>query len=52
MIASTGIFAGAMPALAILKGSAPERVEWMTAAGFVGGLAFGALIFIFDLVLG
>ena len=52
MIASTGIFAGAMRALAILKGSSPEQVEWMTAAGFTGGLAFGVLLFALDLVFG
>jgi hypothetical protein len=52
MVASTGIFAGALRALAILKGSPAERIEWMTAAGFVGGLAFGALIFVIDLVFG
>jgi hypothetical protein len=52
MIASTGIFAGAMRALAILRGSPSERVEWMTAAGFAGGFAFGILLFALDLVLG
>jgi stage V sporulation protein SpoVS len=52
MAVSTGLVAGAMRAVAILKGFPPERVEWMTAAGFVGGFAAGALVLAFDLVFG
>lgn len=52
MLVSTGLLAGVMRALAVLRRSPAERVESLTAAGFVGGLAFGALILVLDLVLG
>jgi hypothetical protein len=52
MLVSTGLLAGVMRALAILKRSPAEQVELLTAAGFAGGLAFGTLILVLDLVLG
>lgn len=51
MVVSTGFFAGALRAVAVLQRSPAEQVEWMTAVGFVGGAVLGAFIFILDLVL-
>jgi hypothetical protein len=52
MLVSTGLLAGVMRALSILRRSPAEQVELLTAAGFAGGLAFGTLILVLDLVLG
>jgi len=52
MLVSTGLLAGAMRALAILRRSSAEQVELLTAAGFAAGLAFGTLVLVLDLVLG
>jgi hypothetical protein len=52
LLVSTGLLAGAMRALAVLRRSPAEQVELLTAAGFAVGLAFGALILVLDLVLG
>jgi hypothetical protein len=38
--------------LSVLRRFSAEQVEWLTAAGFAGGFAFGALILVLDLVLG
>jgi len=48
----TGLFAGAFRALAVLGRSSPERVEWLTAAGFAGGIAVAVLFLALDVVLG
>lgn len=52
MLVSTGLLAGAMRALAVLRRSSAEQVELLTAAGFAAGLAFGTLVLVLDLVLG
>jgi len=52
MLVSTGLLAGVMRALAVLRRIPGERVELLTAAGFIAGLAFGTLILVLDLVLG
>jgi hypothetical protein len=52
MLVSTGLLAGVMRALSILRRSPAKQVELLTAAGFAGGLAFGTLILVLDLVLG
>ncbi len=52
MLVSTGLLAGVLRALAVLRKFPAEQVEWLTAAGFAGGLVFGALILALDLVLG
>jgi hypothetical protein len=52
MVVSTALFAGTMRALAILRGFAAERIEWMTAAGFVGGIVLAGLILLIDVALG
>ena len=52
MLVSTGLLAGVLRALAVLKKSPAERIEWLTAAGFAGGLIAGALTLVLDLVLG
>ncbi len=52
LVLASGFIAGTMRALAVLGGFAAERVEWTTAAGFVGGAAFGALVLVADLVIG
>jgi hypothetical protein len=49
---ATGLAASALRAFAILRGSAAEQVEWMTAVGFAVGVALSALIFALDLVFG
>ena len=43
VIVVTGLSAGALRALAVLTDSPPERVEWMTAAGFAGVSGFRLL---------
>jgi hypothetical protein len=52
MLVSTGFLAGVLRALAVLRKFPAEQVEWLTAAGFAGGFAFGVLILVFDLVFG
>jgi hypothetical protein len=52
MLVSTGFLAGVLRALAVLRRYPAEQVEWLTAAGFAGGFALGALILALDLVLG
>lgn len=49
---STGLSAAALRALAILRKSSTEQVEWMTAVGTLAGVAFGALVLALDLVFG
>lgn len=48
----TGVFAGAMRALAILLGATPGQIEWMTAAGFAAGLGISLAVFALDLLWG
>jgi hypothetical protein len=48
MLLATGLLAGLLRALAVLKKFPAEQVEWLTAVGFAGGLAFGALILVLD----
>jgi hypothetical protein len=52
MLVSTGLLAGVLRALAVLSKFPAEQVEWLTAAGFAGGLVLGVLILVLDLVLG
>jgi hypothetical protein len=52
MVVSTGLVAGAMRALAILRGFQTERIEWMTAAGFAGGIVLAGLILLIDFAFG
>jgi stage V sporulation protein SpoVS len=52
VVVSTGLVAGAMRALAILRGFAAERIEWMTAAGFAGGIVLAGLILVIDFAFG
>lgn len=52
MVFATGLTAGALRAIAILRGFPAERIEWMTAAGFVVGAILGVLVFALDLVIG
>jgi hypothetical protein len=52
MLVSTGFLAGVLRALAVLRKFPAEQVEWLTAAGFAGGLVFGVLVLVLDLVLG
>jgi hypothetical protein len=52
MLVATGLLAGVLRALAILRKSPAEQVEWLTAVGFAGGLIAGALTLVLDLVLG
>jgi hypothetical protein len=52
LVLSTGFCAAALRALSVLRRFSAEQVEWLTAAGFAGGFAFGALILVLDLVLG
>jgi hypothetical protein len=49
---STALFAGVFRAVAILRRSSAEQVEWVMAVGSVGGAAFGALVLVLDFVLG
>jgi hypothetical protein len=51
MILLTGLLAAAFRAFAILAESQPERVEWLTAVGFLSGLVFSALFLALDVVL-
>lgn len=50
LVVSTGLVAGAMRAFAILRGFPAERIEWMTAAGFAGGVVVASLILMLDVV--
>ncbi len=52
LIVSTGLFAGASRAAAILTRRPDHQIEWLTAAGFVAGLALGAIILGLDLFFG
>lgn len=52
MLLVTGAVAGMLRAGAVLAASEPERVEWLTAAGFAGGVAIALLVLALDTVLG
>ena len=41
----TGVFAAGARAFAILNGYPPDRVEWMTAAGFAAGTVVAVGLF-------
>jgi len=51
IILITGALAGSLRAGAILLGAAPQRFEWMTAAGFIGGEAGTILVVCVDKIL-
>lgn len=51
VIVLTGLLAGAFRALAILGESSPERVEWLTAVGFVAGMAIAGILLVMDLAV-
>jgi hypothetical protein len=51
-IVVTGLAAAAFRAMAVLKESSPERVEWMTSVGFGGGIALAIAFLALDLVVG
>lgn len=48
----TGLWAAALRTLAVLAELQPERVEWMTAMGFLVGMCFAGVLVAFDVVLG
>jgi hypothetical protein len=52
LLVSTGFVAGALRSLAVLRRYPAERVEWVTAAGFAGGLVLAVVIYAMDLALG
>lgn len=52
VVVLTGLCAGGARACAILLGFPQERVEWMTALGFVVGAAIALLIVLVDVVWG
>jgi hypothetical protein len=52
LVVSTGFCAAALRALSVLRRFSAAQTEWLTAAGFAGGLVFGVLVLILDLVLG
>jgi hypothetical protein len=51
-IVVTGLVAAALRALAVVGGSSPERVEWMTSIGFFGGAVVSMVFLALDLVVG
>jgi hypothetical protein len=48
IILLTGLLAGAFRTFAVLGSQPPERVEWHTAAGFLGGSALSAVAIAID----
>jgi hypothetical protein len=52
VVVSTGLVAGVMRTLAILRGFAAEPIEWMTAAGFAVGVVLASLILLLDFAFG
>ena len=48
----TGLLAGALRALAVLSNSPAERVESLTAMGFIGGAGVAFLFFLLDAAIG
>jgi len=40
----TGLVAAALRTIAVLAEMQPERVEWMTAVGFLVGMCFAGLL--------
>jgi hypothetical protein len=52
LLVSTGFVAGALRSLAVLRRYPAERVEWVTAAGFAGGLVLVLVIYAVDLAIG
>jgi hypothetical protein len=52
MILLTGLLAAAFRTFAVLVESPSERLEWLTAMGFLSGLTFAALLLALDVVLG
>jgi hypothetical protein len=51
MIVLTGLAAGALRTVAVLGESSSERIEWMTALGFVGGAAISTVFLALDAAL-
>jgi len=51
VVVITGAFAGSARASAVLRRLPPDRVEWMTAVGFVGGVAATILLVIVDKIM-
>jgi hypothetical protein len=51
IVVMTGTFAGCARALAVLKELPRDRVEWMTAIGFVMGMAVTLLLVVVDVAL-
>jgi hypothetical protein len=52
VVVLTGLCAGGARACAILLSLPQERVEWMTALGFVVGVAIALLIILVDVAWG
>jgi hypothetical protein len=48
----TGVVAGAFRTLAVLGRSSSERAEWLTALGFLGGVAVAGVLLALDAVFG
>jgi len=48
----TGLLAAAFRTFAVLAKAQPERVEWLTAYGFLSGLLFAGVLLALDVMLG
>jgi hypothetical protein len=51
MLALTGLLAAALRAGAVLAKSPPEKVEWLTALGFLWGLMMALVSLVLDLLI-
>jgi len=48
----TGLMAAGLRAMAVLTNASPQRVEWLTAIGFLSGMFFAAVFLAMDVALG
>lgn len=51
IIVLTGLLAAGLRTVAVLTKSSPERVEWLTAIGFLSGVMWAAVFLALDVVL-
>ena len=52
VLAVTGLAAGALRTLALLRGSSQDQVDWMTGVGFCIGVMFSSLVVLLDVAVG
>lgn len=48
----TGLVAAGLRTIAVRADLQPERVEWMTAMGFLVGMCFAGVLVVFDVAMG